>query len=95
MTIEHSSESSHTKIYDLASPFITTQNTNPLIRPKFTISNITNFIKINLSIENANITLGMNSELFKIHVCVHQVIDHIIPTDTTSSPNLKDDDRTL
>ncbi|XP_050915069.1 uncharacterized protein LOC127130027 [Lathyrus oleraceus] len=73
--------------------FVTTQNTNPPTHPAFTISNITNFIKITLSIEKGQYNTW--SELFKIHARVHQVIDHIIPTETTSSPNLKDTDPTL
>jgi len=35
------------------------------------------------------------SELFKIHAHVHQVIDHIIPTELAPSPNLKTIDPNL
>jgi len=67
--------------------------TNPPIHPAFTISNITNFIKITLSIGKGQYNTW--SELFKIYARVHQVIDHIIPSETTSPPNLKDTDPNL
>jgi len=51
------------------------------------------FIKITLSIEKGQYNTW--SELFKIHARVHQVIDHIIPSETTSSPSLKDIDPNL
>jgi hypothetical protein len=57
------------------------------IHPAFTISNITNFIKVTLSIEKGQYNTW--SELFKIHARVHQVIDHIIPTEPAPSPDLK------
>jgi len=64
--------------------------TSPPIHPAFTISNITNFIKITLSIEKSQYNTW--SELFKIHARVHQVIDHIIPTEASPSPDLKTTD---
>ncbi|MCI02364.1 retrovirus-related pol polyprotein from transposon TNT 1-94, partial [Trifolium medium] len=67
-----------------------TQST-PSIHPAFTVPNISNFIKITLSIEKGQYNTW--SELFKIHARVHQVIDHIIPpspTDAATSSNLKD-----
>lgn len=76
MTTKHSSSSSNTKRYNSVSPFVTTQNTNPLIHSAFIISNITNIIKITLSIEKGQYNTWY--ELFKIHAHFHQVIDHII-----------------
>lgn len=69
------------------------RNTNLLIHHAFTISNITNFIKITLSIEKVQYNAWF--ELFKIHARVHQRIDYITPPETTTSHNLKDIDPTL
>jgi len=60
--------------------------TSPPNHLAFTISNITNFIKITLSIEKGQYNTW--SELFKIHARVHEVIDHIIPTEAATSPDL-------
>jgi hypothetical protein len=67
--------------------------TSPPTHPAFTISNITNFIKITLSIEKGQYNTW--SELFKIHARVHQVIDHIIPTEAAPFPDLKTIDPNL
>ena len=67
--------------------------TSPPTHPTFTISNITNFIKITLSIEKGQYNTW--SELFKIHARVHQVIDHIIPTEVAPIPDLKTTDPNL
>jgi len=94
MSTAHSSPSSSPKSSSFSPKnSATTQNINPPIHPAFTISNITSFIKITLSIEKGQYSTW--SELFKIHAGVHQVIDHIIPSETTSSPNLKDTDPNL
>jgi len=67
--------------------------TSPPTHPAFTISNITNFIKITLSFEKGQYNTW--SELFKIHACIHQVIDHIISTEAAPSPDLKTTDHNL
>ncbi|XP_024630933.1 uncharacterized protein [Medicago truncatula] len=66
---------------------------SPPTHPAFTISNITNLIKITFSIEKGQYNTW--SELFKIHARVHQVIDHIIPTEVVPSPDLKTIDPNL
>jgi hypothetical protein len=72
------------------SPTKTSSVTTSPIHPALTVPNITNFIKIKLSIEKGQYNTW--SELFKIHARVFQVLDHIIPsypTDATSTPSLK------
>lgn len=76
MKIEHSSPSFPAKISESASPYVTMLNTSPPVHPAFTISNITYFIKITLSLKKVKYNTWF--ELFKIHARVHQVIDHII-----------------
>jgi hypothetical protein len=61
--------------------------------PALTVPNITNFIKITLSIEKG--TYNTWSELFKIHARVFQVIDHIIPSEPAADPSLKTTDPQL
>ncbi|GAU12928.1 hypothetical protein TSUD_97390 [Trifolium subterraneum] len=61
--------------------------------PALTVPNITNFIKITLSIEKS--TYNTWSELFKIHARVFQVIDHIIPSEPAANPSLKTTDPQL
>jgi hypothetical protein len=73
-----------------------TQTTISPIHPALTVSNITNFIKVTLDIEK--IQNNTWSELFKIHAQTYEVLDHIIPpspTDSTSSPSLKETDPAL
>jgi uncharacterized membrane protein YgcG len=73
-----------------------TQTTISPIHPALTVSNITNFIKVTLDIEK--IQYNTWSELFKIHAQAYEVLDHIIPpspTDSTSSPSLKETDPAL
>ncbi|CAJ2671083.1 unnamed protein product [Trifolium pratense] len=68
-----------------------TQTTISPIHSALTVSNITNFIKVTLDIEK--IQYNTWSELFKIHAQAYEVLDHIIPpspTDSTSSPSLKE-----
>jgi hypothetical protein len=62
--------------------------------PALTIPNITNFIKLTLSMEKG--TYNTWSELFKIHARVFQVIDHIIPpSEPSETPSLKTTDLSL
>ncbi|MCI07915.1 retrovirus-related pol polyprotein from transposon TNT 1-94 [Trifolium medium] len=62
--------------------------------PALTVPNITNFIKITLSMEKG--TYNTWSELFKIHAQVFQVIDHIIPsTEPSATPSLETTDPSL
>ncbi|PNX61545.1 retrovirus-related Pol polyprotein from transposon TNT 1-94, partial [Trifolium pratense] len=66
------------------------------IHPALTVPNITNFIKITLSMENGQYNTW--SELFKIHARVFEVIDHIIPPSPTpkpETPSLKESDYQL
>lgn len=58
-----------------------------------TVSNITNFIKITLSIEK--VMDNTWSELFKIHARVFQVTDHIISFEPAANPSLKTTDPQL
>ncbi|CAJ2653203.1 unnamed protein product [Trifolium pratense] len=70
-----------------------TANASP-IHPALTVPNITNFIKIKLSIEKDQYITW--SELFKIHARVFQVLDHIIPSSSTdTTPSLKVTDPNL
>lgn len=58
------------------------------------VPNITNFIKIVMSIEKGQYNTW--SELFKIHARVYQVLNHIIPPPLTLAvPSLKDTDLEL
>jgi hypothetical protein len=62
--------------------------------PALTVPNITNFIKVTLSMEKG--TYNTWSELFKIHARVFQVIDHIIPpSEPSATPSLKTTDLSL
>ncbi|CAJ2672156.1 unnamed protein product [Trifolium pratense] len=68
--------------------------TSTQTHPALTVPNITNFIKITLSMEKG--TYNTWSELFKIHARVFQVIDHIIPsTEPSAIPSLKTIDPSL
>ncbi|PNY04738.1 retrovirus-related Pol polyprotein from transposon TNT 1-94 [Trifolium pratense] len=68
--------------------------TSTQTHPALTVPNITNFIKITLSMEKG--TYNTWSELFKIHARVFQVIDHIIPsTEPSTIPSLKTIDPSL
>ncbi|GAU30653.1 hypothetical protein TSUD_224090 [Trifolium subterraneum] len=67
--------------------------TPTLTHPALTVPNISNFIKITLSIEKS--TYNTWSELFKIHARVFQVIDHIIPSEPAANPSLKTTDPQL
>lgn len=87
MSNENHSSSSSTKTLTSSSKFVTTATTPPLIYTDFTISKITNFIKITLSIEKGQYNTWY--ELFKIHALVQQVIDHIILIAPPSSFDLK------
>ncbi|GAU42814.1 hypothetical protein TSUD_288420 [Trifolium subterraneum] len=72
------------------------QTTISPIHPALTVSNITNFIKVTLDIKK--IQYNTWSELFKIHAQAYEVLYHIIspsPTDSTSSPSLKETDPAL
>ncbi|XP_076945084.1 uncharacterized protein LOC143615994 [Bidens hawaiensis] len=53
------------------------------IHPALTVNNIRNFIPINLDLENGQYTSWV--ELFMIHCTVFDVLDHIIPSDASSS----------
>ncbi|XP_058785054.1 uncharacterized protein LOC131659960 [Vicia villosa] len=62
-------------------------------RLALTVPNITNFIKITLSIEKG--TYNTWSELFKIQARVFQVTGHIIPSEPAADPSLKTTDPQL
>ncbi|XP_076935846.1 uncharacterized protein LOC143602701 [Bidens hawaiensis] len=53
------------------------------IHPALTVNNIRNFIPINLDLENGQYTSWV--ELLMIHCTVFDVLDHIIPSDASSS----------
>lgn len=74
-------------------PTASTTTTSPPTQPAFTISNITNLIKITLIIEKGQYNTWY--ELFKIRARVHQVIDHIIPNKAAPYPDLKTTDPNL
>jgi conjugal transfer/entry exclusion protein len=68
--------------------------TSTQTHPALTVPNISNFIKITLSMEKG--TYNTWSELFKIHARVFQVIDHIIPsTEPSATRSLKTTDPSL
>lgn len=95
MSTAQSSPSSTPKSSSAPQNSATTQNTNIILSfiPHSPSPTSPIFIKITLSIEKGQYNTW--SELFKIHARVHQVIDHIIPSEITSCPNLKDTDPNL